>query len=90
LSNTETELTYTDTITQPPPDAVVTVFYDPDQDQYSTYWGDEIETVYEVIVFTTTTEVEVVSSAYSCGWNMGGDWKHKRTALPGEVVPRGC
>jgi len=65
-------------ITQPPPDAVVTVFYDPDYNQYSTYYGGEIETVYEIIVYTTTVQVDVISEYPYCGGR-----KHRRTAAPG-------
>src|ERR1700760_3549442 len=57
----QTTASYTQTITQPPPDAVVTVYVDPGSGGTSTDWGP-VETVYEVIVYTTTATVPYVST----------------------------
>jgi len=60
--------TYTDTITQPPAGAMVTVYVDPERGDTSTDWGP-VETVYEVIVYTTTATVDVVQTTTRCGSN---------------------
>jgi len=65
-SNIYTTATYTDTITAPPADAVVTVYYDPNVNQMSTDWGP-VETIYEVFVYETTAIVDVVSTSTQCG-----------------------
>jgi hypothetical protein len=67
-SDFQTEVTYTSTITQPPYDALITVYVDPDTQQSSTDWGPELETVYEVYIYTTTAPVEVISSVTDCLW----------------------
>jgi hypothetical protein len=61
-----TTATYTDPITQPPIDALITVYVDPYNGQTSTDWGP-METVYEVYVYTTTALVDVVATTTSCG-----------------------
>jgi hypothetical protein len=58
--------TYTDTITQPPLDAKVTIYVDQKDGKTSTDWGP-LQTVYEVIVYTTTALVDVVSVTQQCG-----------------------
>jgi hypothetical protein len=58
--------TWTDTITQPPQDAVITVYVDEENGETSTDWGP-VETVYEVFVYTTTATVDVVSATTACG-----------------------
>jgi len=58
--------TYTDTITQPPLDSQITVYVDQANGQTSTDWGP-LQTVYEVIVYTTTALVDVVSATQQCG-----------------------
>jgi hypothetical protein len=65
-SDVLTLATFTSTITQPPPSAMVTVYLDPDTNQRSTDWGNEWETVFEVYVYTTTAHVDVVSSTAQC------------------------
>jgi hypothetical protein len=64
----ETTAQYTQTVTQPPPDAVVTVFVDPGTGKTSTDWGP-VETVFEVIVYTTTATVPYVSTTAACANN---------------------
>jgi hypothetical protein len=59
--------TWTDTITQPPQDAIITVFVDEETQETSTDWGP-VETVYEVFVYTTTATVDVVSATTACGF----------------------
>jgi hypothetical protein len=61
-----TDATYTDTITQPPIDAMITVYVDGYNGETSTDWGP-LETVYEVYVYETTAQVDVVSTTTSCG-----------------------
>jgi hypothetical protein len=65
-SDVLTMATYTSTITQPPPSAMVTVYLDPDTNSRSTDWGNEWETVFEVYVYTTTAHVDVISSTAQC------------------------
>jgi len=67
-SEFQTEVSYTSTITQPPLDALITVYVDPDTQQSSTDWGSDFETVYEVYIYTTTAGVDVISSVTSCLW----------------------
>jgi hypothetical protein len=65
-SNIITTATYTDSITQPPPDAMITIYVDPNNGQTSTDWGP-VETVYEVYVYETTATVDMVSTTTQCG-----------------------
>jgi len=62
----ETTQTYTDIITQPPADNLITVYVDQDSGDTSTDWGP-VETVYEVIVYTTTATVDVIQTTSRCG-----------------------
>jgi hypothetical protein len=58
---------WTDTVTQPPQDATVTVYMDEESGETSTDWGP-VETVYEVLVYTTVATVDVVSATTACGF----------------------
>jgi hypothetical protein len=57
---------WTDTVTQPPQDATVTVYLDELSGDVSTDWGP-VETVFEVLVYTTIATVDVVSATTVCG-----------------------
>lgn len=71
---TETEATYTSTITEAP-NGAVTVYVDQDGQQY-TYGAS---TIYEVYVYTTTQSIDLVGDGLQCG-----AWKRRarRTASP--------
>jgi hypothetical protein len=73
---TVTDATFTSTITEAPPDGVVTVYYGEDG-QLSTYGAS---TVYEVYIYTTTQEVDIIGSGVACGISWG-----KRTAVPAAI-----
>jgi len=64
---TTTDATFTSTITDAPADGVLTVYYG-DDGQLST-WG--LSTFYEVYVYTTTQEVDVIGSGIACGISWG-------------------
>jgi hypothetical protein len=75
---TETEATYTSTITEAP-DGVVTVYADQDGQQY-TYGAS---TVYEVYVYTTTQSIDLVGDGLQCG---GNGWKRSRARRTAGVL----
>jgi hypothetical protein len=60
---TTTDATFTSTITDGPADGTLTVYYG-DDGRLST-WG--MSTFYEVYVYTTTQDVDIVGSGIACG-----------------------
>jgi hypothetical protein len=64
---TTTDATFTSTITEAPADGVLTVYYG-DDNQLST-WG--MSTFYEVYVYTTTQDVDIIGSGIACGISWG-------------------
>jgi hypothetical protein len=60
---TTTEATYTSTITDAPANGILTVYTG--DDGYQSTWG--MSTFYEVYIYTTTQQVDLVGSGIACG-----------------------